>query len=353
MKARVPYLAGLARVGGLARPDAGQPMLRPPRPLFTGSDFVAEFSPLTDQWPDAGQPSGARATHGTDSGRSRPGVITPAAAGDDDVTQAAEQHGPRPANVAASAGGPHSAATPVGPGDLGQASAPAAPAVLPAIPVGPASRPPQHPPRPPVLLVPPEPAPPTDAAVPGGADAASPGTASPQPARPGSPPAQDTPGSRAGAGAEPSPARPLLVTSWADPVWALPIELPGSDARGAGQAGGPAPTSATGTSQASSPAAHAAEAILQPAAAPALGPTHGTRPGQSDASSPRVSIGTIEVTIVAPPAQQPAPGAPALPGRQQEHTAPTWSRPPSLLTASRRSDRLRSGLRRWHGTAQG
>lgn len=63
---------------------------------------------------------------------------------------------------------------------------------------------------------------------------------------------------------------------------------------------------------------------------------------------PRVSIGTIEVTVVPPepPARAPQilPAAQPVPGR---------SRPPAPPAGSAGAGRLRDGLRRWHGTAQG
>jgi hypothetical protein len=64
---------------------------------------------------------------------------------------------------------------------------------------------------------------------------------------------------------------------------------------------------------------------------------------------PRVSIGTIEVTVVPP-----APPAPAV--REIQPPAPVtrgWSRSPSAFAASAGADRLRYGFRRWYGTAQG
>jgi hypothetical protein len=60
---------------------------------------------------------------------------------------------------------------------------------------------------------------------------------------------------------------------------------------------------------------------------------------------PRVSIGTIEVTVVPP-----APAAPEI--RLPAPVTPGWSRPPSPFAASEGADRLRHGLRRWYGTAQ-
>jgi hypothetical protein len=76
----------------------------------------------------------------------------------------------------------------------------------------------------------------------------------------------------------------------------------------------------------------------------------GTVPGQPLVPRrPRVSIGTIEVTIVPP-----VPPTPAV--REIQPPAPVangWSRPPSPFGASAGGDRLRHGFRRWYGTAQG
>ena len=63
----------------------------------------------------------------------------------------------------------------------------------------------------------------------------------------------------------------------------------------------------------------------------------------------RVSIGTIEVTVVPP-----APPVPAAREAQPPALVTSgWVRPPSLLASSVGRDRLRDGFRRWYGTAQG
>jgi len=62
---------------------------------------------------------------------------------------------------------------------------------------------------------------------------------------------------------------------------------------------------------------------------------------------PRVSIGTIEVTIV-PPTPTPTPVI-----HQIQPPAPVTNRPSSPFAASAGADRLRHGFRRWYGTAQG
>jgi hypothetical protein len=64
---------------------------------------------------------------------------------------------------------------------------------------------------------------------------------------------------------------------------------------------------------------------------------------------PNVSIGTIEVTVISPASPTPA-------AREAQPSPPVtrgWSRPPSLLASSAGRDRMRDGLRRWYGTAQG
>src|SRR5580704_9123369 len=62
---------------------------------------------------------------------------------------------------------------------------------------------------------------------------------------------------------------------------------------------------------------------------------------------PRFSIGTIEVTIV-PPTPTPTPVI-----HQIQPPAPVTNRPSSPFAASAGADRLRHGFRRWYGTAQG
>jgi hypothetical protein len=82
-------------------------------------------------------------------------------------------------------------------------------------------------------------------------------------------------------------------------------------------------------------------------------PVSGPRPGGSsqrprDTRPSQVSIGTIEVTVVPPTA--PAAG---LETRPPSRAARDRSRPASLLAANAGTDRLRDGVRRWYGTAQG
>jgi hypothetical protein len=80
----------------------------------------------------------------------------------------------------------------------------------------------------------------------------------------------------------------------------------------------------------------------------------GLEPGGLDqkphgSGRPRVSIGTIEVTVV-PPASAALPAAEI---RLPAPAVPAWSRPASLLAGNAGAGWMRDGLRRWYGTAQG
>jgi hypothetical protein len=82
---------------------------------------------------------------------------------------------------------------------------------------------------------------------------------------------------------------------------------------------------------------------------PAPGAEHPgpTGPARGSAGPARVTIGTIEVTVV-PPARPPHPAEPArVPPR------PPVMRPAASSLAETGSARLRGGLRRWYGIAQG
>ena len=72
---------------------------------------------------------------------------------------------------------------------------------------------------------------------------------------------------------------------------------------------------------------------------------HGPVPGPRTTGRPSVSIGTIEVTVLPSPAMT-VPQPPAPPTGQ-------WPRPASGLSDGRGGSRLRAGLRRWYGIAQG
>jgi hypothetical protein len=83
-------------------------------------------------------------------------------------------------------------------------------------------------------------------------------------------------------------------------------------------------------------------------ATPGAGPANRLRESRPSAQ-PRVSIGTIEVTVVptAPPARETGPKqlpAAAAAGRP---------RPAGPIAAGMTAGRLQQGLRRWHGIAQG
>jgi hypothetical protein len=138
-----------------------------------------------------------------------------------------------------------------------------------------------------------------------------------------------------------APGQLPLPTSWADPPWDRPVEPPRTTGDGGTHA---------------RPAGPAAQRDLLPP--PAQDPWSRGRPGRDPAGGPhpwdfaakraRVSIGTIEVTVLPP-----VPAPPSQPIRPAVQPARGRTRPPSLLAASTGADRLRDGLRRWHGTAQG
>jgi len=159
------------------------------------------------------------------------------------------------------------------------------------------------------------------------------------------------------------------------PSWGTPVELPrpAELASAAGQAGTrsaapPAPLTgppASWPGQASAATADSDKGPSPAAAAtgrvPALPPPAlASRPDEPTGPGPfgshqqlpggpgpdRVSIGTIEVTVVPPP----RPGTESRPGGQAPRGRP---RPASLLAAHGGTSRLRDGLRRWYGIAQG
>lgn len=88
-------------------------------------------------------------------------------------------------------------------------------------------------------------------------------------------------------------------------------------------------------------------ALLPPAPAAGAQDLPDPRRGPGSQRPARVSIGTIEVTVV-PPAQPAEPSwireSPQPGGRAQRGAIPA---------ATAGSGRLRDGLRRWYGTAQG
>jgi hypothetical protein len=179
-------------------------------------------------------------------------------------------------------------------------------------------------------------------------------------------------------------ARPSV--SWTSPLWDMPVDLPGPiglmpvedgtkprattapPAERAAVPPGPAPESPASPRQepsragtglpvtltrghAAPPPEEAADDLIPPPIRhPALGPTLGPEPeelprGPGGSWPPRVSIGTIEVTVV-PPASAAREIQPPV------QAAHGWSRPPSRFAASEGTRQLRDGVRRWYGTAQ-
>ena len=183
--------------------------------------------------------------------------------------------------------------------------------------------------------------------------------------------------------------------SWTGPAWGTPVELPPAiepvpvtgetDRRPAAASrpgpealpSGPGPVGAAGLHQGQlrgepgisvtfgardaaggprrsrGPAAAVRDLVppttLAPRSIEMPGPVPGGSRQEPRVTGPaRVSIGTIEVTVVPPP--RPAPAHETRPPAQ---VARGWSRPPSLLAVSAGTGRLRDGLRRWYGTAQG
>jgi hypothetical protein len=364
MRAQVPYLARLARQ------VSGQAMLRPPRQLFASDIYLQgrhepALRPHGDRARRNGQPP---ASPGLGEGMPAAPGTAPPQAGDTGTSPAATAPGVR--QLPGEPRGYHTAlpdgraflpaadaaadAAPAGHEAPGRPQVPpGAPTVPPIGPAGAAAPRPDRPGAPAArAAVPLEPGPATWPAVLSG-----PATG---PAVPPGPAARSAvsissgPAIRPVVLLEPSPAtgpggpRPAGPVPAASPPWppdglrppggavrparAAPLrEAPAAD----GRAGIPVPPAAreagvTGRS-------------TEPAARDLLPPVPESRPDA--APQPRVSIGAIEVTVVPP---SPAAATPATqPGAQ----APA-GRPPSLLTSAG-AGRLRDGLRRWYGTAQG
>jgi hypothetical protein len=147
-------------------------------------------------------------------------------------------------------------------------------------------------------------------------------------------------------------------SSWADSLWGEPVEpqrtprpAPGPvltqarPAHGTEDAGSRRPANGSAARDLLPPTGTAEAGRADgPAGLPGPDPA-GARPQPRGAARAPVSIGTIEVTVV-PPAQPEAT-------RSAPPTATGRSRPASLLASGSGADRLRDGLRRWHGTAQG
>jgi hypothetical protein len=410
MKAEVPYLARLARQA------AGQAMLWPPRQLFTGDiglpvrwpdrggsprrHVTAATSLPGPLAPAATGDDRIAAAHGVGTGEERRAGLEPgpaASAAPPPVPGASAA--PPPVPGAPVTPGTSAAPPPVpgAPDPLAAATAPGAaatpvtsawpePAGLPVMP----GRPDMHGPS--------QAAPRrrrTSYSGPPAAGPENPAGAAPV-TPPGEPPATSSLPPAGGA----RRARP--PESWVSPLWGAPVDLPEAlelapvadeaarRAVSASPAGPAAPPSGpgtavpaasrpgqrtddAGTSVAGGAAGHrgpgagratapdrprelAPVGDLMPPPASRTGPATmpGIEPGEPyreprAPGRPYLSIGTIEVTVV-PPAPPAAAGREAQPSPP---VTPGWSRPPSLLASSAGRDRLRDGLRRWYGTAQG
>jgi hypothetical protein len=398
MKAEVPYLARLARQA------AGQAMLSPPHQLFTGGIDT----PV--RMPDRGGPL---RRHATGAATSLPGPLTPAATGGERIAPEAitPAHGADTGGERGAGLKPGSAAF-VGPASAPEAAVTPATSTAPRATVTPAPAPEAAatpatsarqepaagipvPPGSPEMPWPPQVGPRERSASYSGPPAAGPAnSASARPvALPKEPSASSSSRPAADTGPVPQPG------SWASPLWGGPVDLPEAidpvpvadgaarQAVSVSPAGPATPPSGPGTAAsrhgqrtddagtsvargAVGPRAPGAEGAADPnrsrEPAPVRDlmppPSSRTRPAAMSGTEPaepyreppvprrpHVSIGTIEVTVVPP-----APPAPAV--REAQPPPPVthgWSRPPSLLASSVGSDRLRDGLRRWYGTAQG
>jgi hypothetical protein len=154
-----------------------------------------------------------------------------------------------------------------------------------------------------------------------------------------------------------SPGAPRPPASWEDPLWLMPVEVPPATWRGAATDGKAlaVPLRPTAAAEGAPPGGQPAVRDLLPPPGQATWPgaPRGQAPGarrqpSRETTRARLSIGTIEVTVAAPgsPArtQQVPPASPPPGGR---------SRRPSPAAGMSGADRLRDGLRRWYGTAQG
>jgi hypothetical protein len=163
---------------------------------------------------------------------------------------------------------------------------------------------------------------------------------------------QDGPSSPAGLAAPPSPPRPAPPASWhqdqrRDDAGPRPVGT--TDARAA-----PGATDDAEPGRASEPPPVRdllPPLIAEQGPAAASGAEPGEQRREPQVPRPRVSIGTIEVTVVPPP---PAPVAPAAgAGAPAAQALPRWPGPSARPAVTAGADRLRDGVRRWYGTAQG
>jgi nicotinate-nucleotide--dimethylbenzimidazole phosphoribosyltransferase len=371
MRARIPYLARLAR------PDAGPVALRPPRPLFASDLFTPRPAAYDGSSRRAAGTMAARvaasAAQPADAAREPPtsrGIVTPFDA---------DTRGERPGGALPAVSGagpvapadPLASADPVAPAgpDLAALTAPQPPLAGPDPRLAAAVA---HPPLAPAAgtarmadvggpaasAAPDLPGQPATPRRPSGPRAGSPTGASMSPALP-----------LAGPAAHPAgPARPALPEAPADtappasvPHRGTPVELPRAANPAAdvlasppGRGTASAPRALDDADGRLRPGGIAAVHDLLPSPGPAYGPIEQSSPGPGGsrqpggAERPQVSIGTIEVTVVPPTRPEPAAGV-----QPPARAAGGHSRDGSRTAAGAGSDRMRSGLRRWYGTAQG
>jgi len=404
MRARIPYLARLAQQSA-GQQTAGQATLQPSLPLFAGDSYPPVRRPDRDAgppldtqaaasggWPipfspPGDDPGGVHAPRAAERNAYRRGVAR--AGGDLDVPVVPV---PEPTTADAAARPTARTAPAVLPAPPSPPASPAARAVRASTPYASVSRAASRATRAePAGLVPPawgEPA----------------GVVPPARGEPAGvvPPARaevSVAGPRTGPLPAVGPDQVRPPAAWPDALWDGPVDLhmieqptargtgapvaaapapgpvpggiggpgPGRDAGGsaapgvrhqADQANPPEPAEPTEPTEPTGPTgptsgqlisqAPIASGQLLPRSAPATYPVPVLRPGPSGPSQkpgtaalPEVSIGTIEVTVVPP-----APPPPGFPQVQAMRPAPK-------LAEGTGTGRLREGLRRWYGTAQG
>ena len=375
MRAQVPYLARLARRA------AGPAPLQPPRQLFAGTAYPLVRLPAGDDYADSlperngeaaaggfppalapaqahGEPPASpRITSQPGEDTSQSGEYTAGnRAGDASAFLAGNRPGgaPAPVDSAVHAGNADSPAAPGRPDRPGSAQVPLSPPLAP------------HAESTQVADATPATSPAGPIARPGGPPSASP---PPAHAARGGPPGSSAIAALWGAPVElPHSIERAPVTSEASTRPAMgPALAPPRPGRAAaadtdqGQLGGVGTQGTPGGWEAASdcgrhPAPAAVRDLLPPltqAPRPAelAGPgSGGSRQEPPGGPAPaRVSIGTIEVTVV-PPAR---PALRASQSRPPAQMPRGRSGPQSLLAATAAGGRLRDGLRRWYGIAQG
>jgi hypothetical protein len=342
MKAEVLYLARLARQA------TGQPVLRPPRQP-SADDFDASARPPGRLGPEepmtpgpmAAPPAMGTGPAGPAARRGGPAAPVPAVA---PAAMPAVSAWPEPA--AGASASPDIPNMPQSPraashrADIADPGIPGTTVAAPADPAGtcavtaPTSAPQARAPRPAANAGPARP-PGSRPSARRGRPAALPEAVEPAPM---------ASGADRQAGPEPRTA-PAARPPWPAPVApAGPRQDPRTDGAGAlaarraaGQAGAPG---GEGTAEPAWSRESAALRDLEPPLTSDPPPAAMSRTEQGVPQRARVSIGTIEVTVLPP-----NPPVPAVDEIRY--------RPPSALAASAGAGRLRDGLRRWYGTAQG